>query len=226
MILENGRSVCLLDRLRCGGVPGKAHPNEPRLGDLLHNNDAMTSKKFKAASCATIAVFAAIAGYWYWSPLLSVRQLQFAAVERDAKTFNQHVDYPKVRESIKGQFAPMFSDAPGAPGAPGESGNSGAAFGRKMGMGMVNRYVDGELRPQRLMRSIASGQLSARNPGQAPDSDGKSPWQFERQGVNQVLAHVASPGKDGLQPPLGMVLQRSGFATWKLTQVLLPVSAQ
>ncbi len=114
----------------------------------------------------------------------------------------------------------MFSETPGQPA---DADNSGAAFGRKMGMGMVSRYVDGALRPQRLMRSIASGQLSTRNPGQAPDNDGKSPWQFERQGVNQVLAHVASPDNAALQPPLGMVLQRSGFATWKLTQVLLPV---
>ncbi len=197
-------------------------PNEPRLDDLLHNNDAMTSKKFKAAACATVTVFAAIASYWYWSPWLSVRQLQAAAVERDAKTFNQHIDYPKVRASIKGQFAPMFTDTLGPPARYG----SGAAFGRKMGMGMVNRYVDGELRPQQLMRSIASGQLSARKPSATSHVDGKSPWQYERQGFNQVLAHVISSDDAALQPPLGMVLQRSGFATWKLTQVLLPVSAQ
>jgi hypothetical protein len=183
----------------------------------------MISKKTKAAACATATVFLVIASYWYWSPLLSVRQLQAAALERDANRFNSHVDYPKVRESIKGQFAPMFTDAPGQPA---KAGNSGAAFGRKMGMGMVNRYVDGVLRPERLMRSIAFGQLSARNPGNAPDVAGKSPWQYERQGVNQVLAHVASPGNDALSPPLGMVLQRSGFATWKLTQLLLPVSAR
>jgi hypothetical protein len=198
-------------------------PNESHCGDLLHNNGAMTPKKIKAAACVTVTAVVAIAAYWYWSPLLSVRQLQFAAVERDASTFNQHGDYLKVRESIKGQFAPMFSETPGQPA---DADNSGAAFGRKMGVGMVNRYVDGALRPQRLMRSIASGQLSTRNPGKAPDSDGKSPWQFERQGVNQVLAHVVSPDNAASQPPLGMVLQRSGFATWKLTQVLLPVSVR
>ncbi len=181
----------------------------------------MTPKKTKTTAFAA-AVFAAIASYWYWSPLLSVRQLQTAAVERDAQAFNLHVDYPKVRESIKGQFSPLFSDALGQP----DSADSGAAFGRKMGMGMVNRYVDGALRPERLMHSIEAGQLSARKPASAADIDGKSPWQYERQGVNQVLAHVASSGHDPLSPPLGMVLQRSGFATWKLTQLLLPAATQ
>jgi hypothetical protein len=184
----------------------------------------MTPKKTKAAAFATAAVFAIIAGYWYWSPLLSVRQLQSAAVERDASAFNHHVDYPKVRESIKGQFSPMFEDKPGQPA---DGGSSGAAFGKKMGMGMVNRYVDGALRPDMLMRSIALGQLS-RSPGNAPKGQAlaaKSPWHYERQGLNQVLAHVVGTDRNA-QPPLGMVLQRSGFATWKLTQVLLPVAAQ
>jgi hypothetical protein len=186
----------------------------------------MTPKKTKAAAFATVAAFAAIIGYWYWSPLLSVRQFQAAAVERDASAFNRHVDYPKVRESIKGQFSPMFSDKPGQPADRG-NGSTGAAFGKKMGMGMVNRYVDGALRPEILMRSIALGQLSARSPGNAPKDQAladESQWQFERQGVNQVLAHVVGSGRsDDALPPLGMVLQRSGFATWKLTQLLLPV---
>ena len=95
-----------------------------------------------------------------------------------------------------------------------------------MGMGMVNRYVDGALRPERLMHSIEVGQLSARKPANAPDIDSKSPWQYERQGMNQVLAHFAGAGHDALSPPLGMVLQRSGFATWKLTQVLLPAATE
>jgi len=191
----------------------------------------MTPKKIKAAAFAAMTAFAAIVGYWYWSPLLSVRQLQTAAVERDANAFSQHVDYPKVRASIKGQFSPMFEDKPGQPA---DSGNSslGAAFGKKMGMVMVNRYVDGALRPEMLMRSMVLGQLSARSPGNAPKAHAQppahksSPWQYERQGVNQVLVHVASPGRcDDAQPRLGMVLQRSGFATWKLTQLLLPVSS-
>jgi hypothetical protein len=182
----------------------------------------MTPKNTRTTAFAAAAVFAAIASYWYWSPLLSVWQLQTAAVERDADAFNLHVDYPKVRESIKGQFSPLFSDALGQSA----SVDSGAAFGRKMGMGMVNRYVDGALRPEWLMHSIEVGQLSARNPANAPDIDSKSPWQYERQGMNQVLAHVASAGHDALSPPLGMVLQRSGFATWKLTQVLLPAATE
>jgi hypothetical protein len=186
----------------------------------------MTPKKTKAFAFAAMAAFAAIAGYWYWSPLLSVRQLQSAAVERDASAFNRHVDYPKVRASIKGQFSPMFADQPGQPA---DAGGSGAAFGKKMGMGMVNRYVDGALRPDMLMRSVTLGQLS-RSPRNAPKDQAladKSPWHYERQGVNQVLAHVVGTGRsDDAQPPLGMVLQRSGFATWKLTQVLLPVATR
>lgn len=66
----------------------------------------MTSKALKAAAAAVVV---GIAAYWYWSPLLAIRQMQTAARAGDADTFNDHVDYPRLRESLKGQFSAMLT---------------------------------------------------------------------------------------------------------------------
>ena len=41
----------------------------------------------------------------YWSPILALRSLQTAAQDGDAEAFNEHVDYPRLRDSVKGQFS-------------------------------------------------------------------------------------------------------------------------
>lgn len=198
----------------------------------------MASKAIKAAAVAAVIV---VAGYWYWSPFLTVRQLQSAAQKKDAAAFNEHVDYPKLRESLKGQFAAMFADKLGKPDdSDNDFAKAGAALGNMIGMAVANPIVDAMVQPETIMRTMQDGQLSpkialpsdttARSVGKPDKQAGPEPkddrlkWTYERKGVNKLVAYAADPERpdETNQEKFGLVLQRSGFADWKLTEVRLP----
>ena len=193
----------------------------------------MTSRTSKATAFAAIL---AVAAYWYWSPYLTVRQLQSAAQSKDADAFNRHVDYPKLRESLKGQFSGMFADKLGQPGN--DLAKAGSVVGTLIGMAVVSPIVDAMVRPETIMRAMLDGHLSPKGepkaPAQAVDTvqpsvqsnaeSGKIKWTYRRQGVNQVIAY-ANDARQPDQPDqdkFALVLQRSGFANWKLADVRLP----
>ena len=203
----------------------------------------MTSKPVKAVALATVV---ALASYWYWSPFLTVRQLQSAAQKRDAEAFNEHVDYPKLRASIKSQYANRLTDKFGkaADADPDDDfAKLGAAVGNLIGKAVVNPVVDAMVQPEMIMQAMQYGRwsitLNDNQPGQAlpkaegnPDiptslkrSDDKPKWVYDRTGLNQVIAFATDPKRpDGInEEKFGLVLQRSGFANWKLTEIRLPV---
>ena len=187
----------------------------------------MTSKALKGAAAAIVM---GIAAYWYWSPLLAIRQMQSAARAGDADTFNDHVDYPRLRESLKEQFSALLTkrlgDQPSAPG--GDFGKAGAALGTMLGLAMVDRFVDAMVRPEVVMRAMQEGKLSLQQPsssstasGVGATSDEKPKWSTERKGVDKYIAY-GDKADAPVNERIGLVLERSGFATWKLTEVRLP----
>lgn len=195
----------------------------------------MTSKSVKLVALAAVV---AIAAYWYWSPFLALRQMQIAAENRDADAFNQRVDYPKVRESIRRNFSAMFEDKLAKTGSGDPLARAGAAFGARLGGVMVDRFLDAVVRPEMMMRAMQSGYLSpvadkppsdASQPGSEPDGDPakrKLTWKYERQGLDKLVLHATQAEETGVldrkRLGLGLVLERSGFATWKLIEVRLP----
>jgi hypothetical protein len=189
--------------------------------------------------------------YWYASPYLAVWQIRSAAQARDAQTFNSHVDYPKLRESIKVQFSALFSDAPGQKhGA--ESSNPGFAFGKMLGLLVVNKFVDAVVTPETVMQAMRQGYLipEVPNAGHArrPEADEQATEQadkqgahtdsgaaddkphlvFERQGADKLLIYSEKlkQADQSSQDKLGFVFERSGFATWKLSAVVLPLASR
>lgn len=202
----------------------------------------MASKTIKVL---VVAAAMAIAAYWYWSPFLAVRQMRAAAHSRDADAFDAHVDYLKLRESIKNQYSGGLADKFGNAAASGDDfAKLGAVFGDIIGKAVVSPMVDALVRPENLMRAMQVGRLSepvtdehssdtaaqsAVNPGkpksvESEDKDDKVKWTYERQGVDKVTAYATDRTRpdEQNQKKLGLVLQRSGFATWKLTEVRLP----
>lgn len=106
-------------------------------------------KRVLAAACA-VAVLG-VAGYWYWSPYLVMRQMRNAAANVDADSFNDHVDYPKLRESLKGQLSARIA------GELESQSNPGSAFGTMLGLALVDKLVDAVVRPEMIMRAMEDG---------------------------------------------------------------------
>lgn len=183
-----------------------------------------------------LAAALALLGYWYWSPYLTIRAMQTAAEQRDADTFNTYIDYPKVRESLKDQFSDAVADNLEAPARRhGGLAQAGAALGAMLGMAVADHVVDALVRPQYLMRAMQEGVFNtkrrrSRDADPVPNDDGSQPpeetrrkitWHHERQGFNRLIAYPERA--DGTQDKqVGLVMERSGFADWKLTAIRLP----
>jgi Protein of unknown function (DUF2939) len=185
------------------------------------------SNTTKAAIAAVALAFAGVGAYWHYSPYLTIKQMRTAAEQNDADTFNAHVDYPKVRESLKGQLAAMMAEKLGSSG--GATGGF-EGLGAALGLALINPMIDAMVRPEMVMRSMQEGKLKPL-PGGAGDSAGaaeraKEPkWEFDRVEANKLVAYAVDPdGKVGTQ--VGAVFERSGFADWKLTELRLPADVE
>jgi hypothetical protein len=189
-----------------------------------------------AAAALVVLLLLAGAGYWYLSPFLAVRQLQAAAERGDAESFNAHVDYPRLRESLKAQLSALLARRLGAPK---DGGSPLAALGNVIGASLVNPLVDTLVRPETVMAAMQNGQLGRRAaepvppaPGSTPSDDAapqpkKPRWHIERQGASRITAYAIDPAWPDAPDSerLGLVFERSGFADWRLTDLRLPASA-
>lgn len=177
------------------------------------------TKNLAIASIASVA--ALVLAYWYFSPYLVMRTMRVAAEKKDAHTFNQLVDYPQLRESIKGQMAVLVAQRISS------SPDPLAVAGKAMAMAFVNPLIDALIRPEIVMHAMRKGQF-ALNPdkdphGFASDQQAKGPaWRFTRPGVDQVIAYAQEAGQAN-GPEVGMVFQRTGFADWRLTELRIPM---
>jgi len=176
----------------------------------------------KPIAALVLVVAAGVGAYWYYSPYLVMQATQDAAQARDAEAFNARVDYPRVRESFKGQMGALVTGnlKPGEEGA--------VALGAMLGLALVNQMVDAFVRPEVVMRAMQEGQIEpdtggdANPPRQGEARQDKTQWTFKRHGPNKVIAY----GRQAVQPEdealPGFVFERSGFADWKLTEIRLP----
>ena len=183
----------------------------------------------KSALAAILVALLAVAAYWYWSPFLAIREMQSAAKANDADAFNSHVDYPRLRESVKGQFSALMAEQMGKST---DSKNPFEALGTILGLAMVDKFVDAMVRPEVVMRGMRNGQFSLKpTPSEAgttsvPDSSSsakpeKPRWSYVRKGADKLIAYAEGSAEQD-DKKLGVVLERNGFANWKITELRMP----
>ena len=184
----------------------------------------------KSTLAAILVAMLAGAAYWYWSPFLAIRAMQSAARTSDADAFNTHVDYPRLRESLKSQFSALMAEHVGQSADP---KNPFEALGTMLGLAMVDKMVDAMVRPETVMRGMQSGNFGPKasdldsEPTATADSSksggGKPKWSYVRKGADKLIAYTdADTGPDDKK--VGIIFERSGFADWKVTELRLPPS--
>ena len=192
-----------------------------------------TGAALSAKSIGAIAVvaLAALAGYWYESPELAWRQLQAAAQSGNQAAFDELVDYPRVRERLKRQFSDKLGLGPAAAdSAPSSVAGALAALGAAVGAavtgplldvavqsGVIRRFVrDGEfaLRPDDLTRAASSPTATTT----AADAG----WQTRREGFDRFIAEVPAGRRQADERRPAIVMERTGFATWRMTEIRIP----
>lgn len=175
-----------------------------------------------AALCVTAG-----AAYWYYSPLIALHQMRAAARDSNAESFNARVDYPRLRESVKAQLnAAMAEQAKPRESAAGDDlGKAGAAFGKMLGMAFADKMVDAMVSPEFVMGAMKHGSIHPRRAGAGKEAPERPDPRYtsERVGFDKYIMHLESEkaGERGLS----LVMERHGFASWKLAEVRLPPRA-
>jgi hypothetical protein len=174
-------------------------------------------------SALAAVLLGGVAAYWYWSPYLAVRELRDAAVAADAGRFNERVDFPKVRESLKSQFSARLQQ---------DTANAGNNLGSLLAGVLIDKLIDTAVRPETIMFAMREGKFKIESGGSAEggqDTGGqdtgerrKTVWRTERQGVDTILFHAEREGSGARKDTMALVMQRRGFADWKLTAIRLP----
>jgi hypothetical protein len=169
----------------------------------------------------------ATAAFWHFSPYLSLNRMNTAAKALDAETFNAHVDYPRLRESLKSAFSAHLAGL--SPSQSAEASQASMDLGGMLGQKMVDGMVDAMVQPEVVMNAMKAGRLEAQERGQAPQLGGENAaepdWSSAREGLNTFVVYVGEPG-DTQAERIGMVMERAGFASWRLTGVRLPASRE
>ena len=176
-------------------------------------------KLLSAGVFALVTACAGVAAYWYFSPYLTLYHVATAVKAKDATALNQTIDYPRVRESFKGQISAQMAKKIGDPSA-----NPFSALGTMIGMAMVNPIVDALVRPEVVMQMMKDGQVQTDKPApapaaSAPEANAKPQWRVDREGADRVIAIPQKGALPGPANDVGFVFERSGFATWKLTEI-------
>lgn len=188
----------------------------------------MNKTAFRAAAVTATLLLAALGAYWYWSPYLAMYNLQQAAKKNDADAFNEGVDYPALRESIKEQTLAALGTLKGK-----ELDNPFIVMGAALLETMVNQMAVAMVRPETLMKRVQLGTLelepdagagAASATGAAHEPVREIHWAFDRKGVDRIVAYPAQSEAVPVQDRVGVVFRRRGFADWKLTAFQIPAS--
>jgi hypothetical protein len=186
----------------------------------------MNRLQLRLLGAAAFVVAAGIAAYWYWSPYLAVRELREAAMNADAVRFNERVDFPRLRDSLKAQLVQ-------GSGSQARDGDGGDKFGGMLANALVGALIDAAVRPETIMVAMREGRFKVEHSAgpndraQGEKSDRRKPvWHTERRGFDTVLFHVRQDDGTGssgsAKDDIALVMQRHGFADWKLTDIRLP----
>lgn len=180
----------------------------------------MKSLQKRILPALAAVLLAGVAAYWYWSPYLAMRELRDAALAADAGRFNERVDFPSVRESLKRQFAARLHQ---------DGADAGNNLGGLLAGVLIDKMIDTAVRPETIMFAMREGKFKIGNEdagsaegGQDTGERRKTVWHTERQGVDTILFHGEREGGGARKDTMALVMQRRGFADCKLTDIRLP----
>lgn len=149
------------------------------------------------------------------SPYTTLYTLQRAAKEVDAETLNAHIDYPRLRESLKGQMMAAAMRASG----PNDLGVGGEALAAAIGGQMIDTMVRPETVTaliQRAHNQQQRGNASANKNGENLNQrlSGERTYNYDRTGIKSFEVSDTDDRAAGLFELQG--------TRWMLVGVRLP----
>lgn len=179
----------------------------------------------KIAIAATLVVLA-VAAFVLAQPLLTVKAIQQGLETQDQIVLEQRIDFPQVREGLKGQLSDVLDAQLKAQAANNPFAMLGAAFVGKMADGIVDKMVT----PKGLVEllSVKSEQnkpsTSPKPEAQEDQPQVEEPKQTLTEAkyrlVDSSLIELTLPAKEDAQP-IKAHLTREGIK-WRLTKIIAP----
>jgi len=174
----------------------------------------------KTPALAAVAVAAALLALSsYASPYWTLHQMKTAIAEKDADGLSEHIDFPALRESFKGQMMTMMNERMGSAGM---ANNPFAAMGQMMGAALVNQLVDAAVSPAGVMAMMEAGKVK---PGARPATQANADaaketidYSVDYRGWSKVA--ISTPQQDAGK----FILKRTGLWSWQLSALELPES--
>jgi hypothetical protein len=160
---------------------------------------------------AVAAVLALVGGWWYASPLWTLREMRQAAMERNADRFSSYIDYPAVRESLKAEIRKSVMQDMSA------QSSRGASIGSAFALALLGPLVDAMITPE-TVRTMFAKQAPTANPPKAKPklpSAANDPI-IERDGFDQFRVRDRDPSKGSI------IFHRFGLG-WKMVGIDIPV---
>jgi hypothetical protein len=170
------------------------------------------------------ALLLAAGGWYYASPLWTLRAMKQAAVSKDSETLSRYVDYEALRTDIKGDMRRSMMSEMGK-----QPDNPFGAIGMAIAMNLIDPMIEAMVTPegveamfaqQRAADSKGTGVGRSAGSGQTPKAKslaaagpGDDPV-IERVGIDEF--RVSNKGEDG-----GLIFRRHGLG-WKLSGVDIP----
>lgn len=175
-------------------------------------------KKTPALGAAAIAA-ALLAVSSYASPYWTLHQMKTAIAEKDADGLSEHIDFPALRESFKGQMMTMMQERLGSAGM---ANNPFAAMGQMMGAALVNQVVDAAVSPAGVMAMMEAGKVKpGTRPRPAADANGAietTDYSVDYRSWSKVAISTSQ------QDAGKFILKRTGLWSWQLSALELPES--
>jgi hypothetical protein len=163
-------------------------------------------------------VFVAFSTWFYFTPHLAVSGMKSAAEARDAAKLSGYVNFPAVKESLKGSFnAKLASDVTKE-----KSGNPFAAFGATLAAAFINPMIDALVTPESLAMMMKGDKPQpAKSTEQTKPSGSDADTSMSYESFDRFVVTVKKKGTT--EEPLGLVFNRDGIFSWKLSALRLPI---
>ncbi len=150
----------------------------------------------------TALVMGLIAAIWLAaSPYYTLYQIKSAIDDRNAQALNEHVDYPALRESIKGELNAQMMAKVKEEGGP----NAAASV---MGMAFASGMIDTMLRPETIEMLLE--QQAAKIAEASKDNEGS--YEIRRTSIGRF--EVAGTN-DNMTEEMSIQFELQGF-TWRV----------
>lgn len=175
----------------------------------------------KGIKVGAVIVTVVLAIGFFFTPHITAVSMKQAAELRDSEKLASYVDFPALKENLKGQINAKFAaDLAGT-----EKSNPYAGLGMVLAAAFISPMIDALVTPENLRHMMKGNKPTINTPdSKSEPQPNKSEEDVETKmsysGLNKFVVSVRQKGEE---KEVVFVLNRDGIISWKLVAIQLPL---